>query len=648
MANRLLEKAQQLGIQPTGDGLATTNRLTQKARQLGITPIKTEPKPEDPTAGAGLPILGLLAAPGQVLGKAVVALGSRKSKEAVNENLKAMSEMQKRFFDLANKQTDPAKRDELTKQGNLVGRNIEATVKRMSGLQQRELEGQKIPGIAPALSDKPLRAVQQVLGRGATTAAVVYPGLGPAGAGALYGLGESAERGSDLKETAIRTGGYALGGKILGTVTGAVAKTQIGQKLLGSRAAKVVLGAFEKITAKPAVTQPEIWNKSVGKFVDMAADKFGSGVNAILSPSAYIRGGQALKILKSPQEKLLAKEARLEQKFRDVINPTQRQTQLEARSGKRIEKILVREGVPLESYKESGKIKLDTTKAREMLQVKARAENAAFQGVLKDSGHLVNLDDYAKSARTAIKSEFRGTEQLKALRQFEKELSAWKGQWGGKNTVPVDKFNEFKQYMWEVTPGFGTPDAVLTNDVNYLMGRQAKGAIERAVPDADIKVMNEYLGDLSYAINILGKRHGSIVPGGAMGKYFARTLGAIVGAQGGPLGSIGGAMTADKLAEYMMRPEISAGMTFRSIEQLRKQLGIKAEDVISQAYRIIAQRAAQRASTLRLPAPRFTPLGPSTVTEKFKPAEYPKGLFGYTQKQTDIKKAAGLYKPPKE
>ena len=301
--------------------------------------------------------------------------------------------------------------------------------------------------------------------------------------------------------------------------------------------------------------------------------------------------------------KLLNAEQKLERSYSDVLNLTARQTQLEQKFGKNTANFLVKEGVPLNSIRDAGKIKLDTRKAIEMLSQKAEMENLTFEKLLADSGKHVNFDDYISSVARNVKTTFQGTEQLTAATHLLKELQAWKSQLtfrsikdaAGKTLIPAQYFNEVKKYFWKRTKGFGTPESILQGDANFLAGHVAKEIIESTIDDVVIKAFSQRLGDFSSAIKILKKRNSSVVPGGLMGKYFARTIGGVAGAKGGPVGVITGAITADKLAEVFSRPEFTTAMMRRTIESLRAKLGVKADSIIREAEQVLFQRVKERA-----------------------------------------------------
>lgn len=73
------------------------------------------------------------------------------------------------------------------------------------------------------------------------------------------------------------------------------------------------------------------------------------------------------------------------------------------------------------------------------------------------------------------------------------------------------------------------------------IARTFKEIVEQNTKSADVKTLNAELSKHFAVLNLLEKLDGKKVEGGRLGKYFAKTVGAVVGSHFGPLGSIVGA-----------------------------------------------------------------------------------------------------------
>ena len=311
-------------------------------------------------------------------------------------------------------------------------------------------------------------------------------------------------------------------------------------------------------------------------------------------------------------------EEKVSQKYANTINLSKTQRALEQRSGKDVSKFLVREGVPIRV--EQGK--LYANDAIEALKSKASAENSAFTKLLADDGSYLNLNkakDLAKSNVEAI-----GVSREQANNYIEKQFNSFIGQYknqlvknaDGSFSIPKALGNVIKKKMWEEGKfNVLAPQAEQTRaGASRLIGNAFKRGIEDGTQDANIKLMNQRLGDLAEAITMLENRNGSVVRGGLMGKYFARTIGAIAGTQGGPLGSVGGAYTADKIADVLSDPNVTTWYARRLLLKLQKEGN---QSLIDQVENILQQRAGERATRFLLPQKASPSNFPIPLPSKF-------------------------------
>jgi hypothetical protein len=107
-----------------------------------------------------------------------------------------------------------------------------------------------------------------------------------------------------------------------------------------------------------------------------------------------------------------------------------------------------------------------------------------------------------------------------------------------------------------------------------MMGNALKQLIEASTEDANIRGLNQRLGDIAEAMFILAERNGAPVQGSCLNRYFARTIGGIAGVQGGAVGSLAGAITADKLADIIQDPNVRTWAwdeAYREAEDLRTE-----------------------------------------------------------------------------
>lgn len=302
------------------------------------------------------------------------------------------------------------------------------------------------------------------------------------------------------------------------------------------------------------------------------------------------------------------------QKYDDALNLTKSQRKSEARTGRSVSQFLAREGLPIgtDTTGFGGKVILSADEAIEALEDKLVAESSEFTRVLKDSGAYVDLGSVRDRALSLVDEV--GVDMDTAIDLINKEIDALMRQ-AGKTAVrdgdriliPADEANILKQKQWAKGKfnRLATPDANSKAGSHRLIGNALKTAIEDVVDDAPIRQMNQRLGDMYEAINILRDRNGSPVQGGFFGKQFARLAGTVIGAKGGPLGSILGNITADQLANMAMNPNVSSYTLSRIKRELAKQ---GKRNILEMADEIIENRIMMRKARPLLPAPNYIPM----------------------------------------
>jgi hypothetical protein len=303
--------------------------------------------------------------------------------------------------------------------------------------------------------------------------------------------------------------------------------------------------------------------------------------------------------------------ANLATKYDSFLGLTARQSKLEQKFGKDTPAFLAKEfrgELPLSVTNGTR----DLTEAISAVKTKYTAEAQAFNNVLKNSGEYGSIDDLAIQAKRLAREQFSGTDLNKALNQIDNEVQAFKEQYKpnavytveGKQRLPISDINEIKGYQWGRAKGFGSPDAVLANDTNFLIGKAAQKQIEDTMSDVTIKNWNRRLGDFASAIKMLENRDKLPVKNRFLNRLTGRIIGGISGSAFGPMGTIPSAITGDWVAQQLSNPEISTIF----IKQVLKRLPAAQRNSILQEAQIILDKIAQeRGSRLFLPPP--TPLG---------------------------------------
>ena len=323
-------------------------------------------------------------------------------------------------------------------------------------------------------------------------------------------------------------------------------------------------------------------------------------------------------------------------KIRKALNLNKTQRAIESRSGKDVSQFLSEENLIPEVS--NGKLVADDIISS--LELKAKAENAKFEELL--DGNYIPLND----AKTIALRTIRGFGKMvqKEVQDIEDEFNSLAQQFKnspkdaeGNLLIPSGIANKMKQYFYSLGKynKLATPEQQSAAANYRRLGGAFKDLIEDSVDDADARAFNSRLGDLQNAIFMLTEKNGMPVQGGRLGKYFARTIGSVVGVTHGPEGSIVGALTADKIADLLQDPRITTYMARQYLKILKQQ---GKQELIDQVNDIIERRTLERGGRRLLTPPSFIPMGEKVGESSIKvsPAQAISGRIPKTGRFTKI------------
>lgn len=301
---------------------------------------------------------------------------------------------------------------------------------------------------------------------------------------------------------------------------------------------------------------------------------------------------------------------------REFLKMTPTQLKKETQFNKNTAKFLVDEGIVDLIDSRDGKI--DSIKALEEISIKEKAENDAFRRLLRDSNQYQSINDFKQKALNELRDEFgnRGTDLSKAEKYLDSEIEALLNNKkdvlvknGNDYLLPVEVFNDIKSGYWQKSGVARKSLEQLDSDINFLLGHTAKDLIELKIDDANIKQLNQRLGDYAQARKLLESANGKTVPGGGyLSRWFARTLSSGAGvSMGGLPGGLIGYVTADKILSILTDPKVKISTWSKIYKNLSKTK--EGMTVLQQVEDILAGRAQQRAQMKLLPEGRIYPQG---------------------------------------
>jgi hypothetical protein len=162
---------------------------------------------------------------------------------------------------------------------------------------------------------------------------------------------------------------------------------------------------------------------------------------------------------------------------------------------------------------------------------------------LAKEGVSIPVAKVRKSLTTAIdKSGLEGDALESAYNKLEGELKGLSRRADDKGNIPLSKVHDAKVSKY-ANLDYANP---ASKKADKAIARAYKTLVEDHTSSVDAKALNQELAQHYAVLNLLEKLDGKKVEGGRLGKYFARTIGAVVGGHFGPLGSIVGAEVAGK------------------------------------------------------------------------------------------------------
>lgn len=158
---------------------------------------------------------------------------------------------------------------------------------------------------------------------------------------------------------------------------------------------------------------------------------------------------------------------------------------------------------------------------------------------LKKEGRSIAPGIVWKKLRGAVmKSGIEGKALTNALANVDREMAGYaiKGQKSG--AIPLATLHDAKVNKYNNINFFTEGNA---KQYDKTIAKALKEIVEKESKDVRVRSVNKELLKHFAVIDYLNKLDNKKVSGGKLGKYFAQTVGAIVGSHFGPVGSIAGA-----------------------------------------------------------------------------------------------------------
>src|SRR3990172_7003629 len=187
------------------------------------------------------------------------------------------------------------------------------------------------------------------------------------------------------------------------------------------------------------------------------------------------------------------------------------------------------------------------------LQDFIKPQESVVSDILKREGKIVSLKDVEKSmVKNLDSSNITGADLIAARNKIKQEIAGLRIRADKEGNIPMWLVQDAKTYK------YGNIDYMKPSSKNTdkLIARTFKEIIEQGTESADIRALNKELQAHYSVLGLLERLDGKKVQGGKLGKYFAQTVGSIVGSHFGPLGSIVGAEIGGRIRGAQMKSKL--------------------------------------------------------------------------------------------
>jgi len=343
-------------------------------------------------------------------------------------------------------------------------------------------------------------------------------------------------------------------------ITGAIGAGMVTQPLTTLKSLAIAAPLFKGIdllTLKGVKKLPEGTPQEVKEIIETGGYLGGMWVGGKIlekAPQAFALLKQKSLIRKSPK---LMREATEE--YRNILRPTQGEVKnIEIRKGKDINdfyRIAAEEQLPI---KQTSDKKIDTFEARRILTERSNRIrdilHKFYNEIPADKQKTFDLIQIGEKAKKELKTSILNASELKdALKEVDIYITDEISRFG--RFVDVKKLDTVKQGMWSVGYNMLKPTS---KSVARKIGHIAKESIEQSYPQMNIRQTNELLAKYATLSDLLENAQGRVIQGGRMGRYFAKTIGAIAGSKIPIAGPIAGQYLGGKAADYLAAPERAA------------------------------------------------------------------------------------------
>ncbi len=239
---------------------------------------------------------------------------------------------------------------------------------------------------------------------------------------------------------------------------------------------------------------------------------------------------------------------------------------------------------------------------------------------LKKEGRSISVDLVKKKLDDAVMNAgIEGKALTQAKAAIDDEIAGYALRAGDNGVIPVSTLHDAKINKYDNINFFTEGN---TKKYDKTIARALKELVEENTTSIPVKKVNEELSKHFAVIDYLNRLDNKKVEGGRLGKYFAQTIGTMVGSHFGPLGAVLGAEAGSRVKGGMMS-RVFSGKTGKVLPQA---------EVISDALKF------NKSKPLELPAQSSNSLGSRNMSQSTTIAPTINGIDNTVASKSNVSK----------
>lgn len=375
-----------------------------------------------------------------------------------------------------------------------------------------------------------------------------------------------------------------VGAELASNLVGGEGVSSVG-KSLGKETLKQVVkqGAKEGLVSGAVYGLGSGLQKEDASLKSVAKDTAVSGSMGLLAGGVLSAAGYGVKKALTPKvDRVIQNRTKELDKLDSSYAVLRKQTQKAQERGFDVKRILAETDLLHGSVDNNGTIR--TQNAISDLNDFIKPQEDVISRNLKKEGRKIPLQMVESELKAAVNdSGLKGGAKIRGLKNVADDIEGYKLDADKDGYISIATLHDAKVDKY-ANINYTNPESQRADKV---IAKRLKELVERETRSVDVKKLNQELSQYYTLQGYLEKLDGKKVEGGRLGKYFAQTIGSIVGSHFGPLGSIAGAEIGGKIKGAEMASKFSG------------KTGIKLQQ--SQAMRNAIEQGKDK--VIQLPAP---------------------------------------------